>query len=68
MDVCRVALTLKLRKGAFCSLLRLGIVLHIEETLTSYAPNLIADSGITLMTFKPFPSLSARAKEHTRLK
>jgi hypothetical protein len=31
VDVCRVTLTLKLRKGAFCSLLRLGIVLQIDR-------------------------------------
>jgi hypothetical protein len=34
--------------------------------LTSYAPNLIADSGMTLATFKPFPNKTDQLGPPTR--
>lgn len=60
-----VIVPLELCEGALCGLLGLEkLFCDQRRMLTSYAPNLIADSGITLMTFKPLPDLLAKKKQY----
>lgn len=52
----RIVVAFELRKYAFRRLPGIRVCsLRCLEELASYAPNLMADSGITLTTFKPFP-------------
>jgi hypothetical protein len=55
---CWIIVTLEFGERAFCSLYKsISVSCFVEPImLASYAPNLIADSGITLTTFNPFPT------------
>lgn len=57
-------MSFNLSKDAFRSLGKLGVRrVYVQVYIyTSYEPNLIADSGITLTTFKPLPGMHRQSK------